>query len=231
MNQMKKEEIIRTIRNSIIKKEYKPGERLTEASLSRKFGVSRTPIREVLSQIEKEGFVKITPSAGAKVVELSDKEILDIYDLLIALEGTACKLACFKITDEQIEKLKEYNFLCERATADDNTDLLVELNSRFHWLITETTDNSYLINTRSNFRQLVDYVSFIFPHIHGQGRATVQGHIKIIDALTARNPPLAEFIMREHLEEAKKNLSDFLLQRKTIQKTVSGKKVKVKGSL
>ncbi len=208
-----KEKTKAELRNSILKGEFGPGEHLTEALLSARFKVSRTPIREALNQLEKEGFVKITPAAGARVVDLSLKETFDIYDILIVLEGAASRLACPLIRTEQIHKLEEYQLLFEEALREKNAELLFDLNTQFHWLITEATKNSYLIEMRTNFRGLVDRIARIFPHVPGQCEETLLWHSKIIDALKARNPALAEFIMREHLGNAKKNLADHLQAR------------------
>jgi DNA-binding GntR family transcriptional regulator len=208
-----KEKTLTELRNSILKGEFDPGEHLTEALLSARFNVSRTPIREALNQLEKEGFVKITPAAGARVVKLSLKDTFDIYDILIVLEGAASRLACPLIQGDQLNKLEEYQLLFEKALKERNEDLLFDLNIQFHWLITEATKNSYLIDMRTNFRRLVDRIARIFPHVPGQCEETLLWHRKIIDALKARNPALAEFVMREHLGNAQKNLAEFLRER------------------
>ncbi len=204
-----KEKIIRDLREAIVHREYRPGEHITEATLCERFKVSRTPIREALNQLEKEGFIHITPSAGAKVVKLSLKETLDIYDILIILEGAASRLACSNITDDQIKKLEEYNYLFEKASDQKNSQLLFELNVHFHWMITEATRNPYLIEMRSNFRLLVDRIGRIFPTIPGQCQASLVEHKHIIDGLKSKNPAMTEFIMREHLENAKRNLVEY----------------------
>jgi DNA-binding GntR family transcriptional regulator len=208
-----KERTIANLRNALLEGEFRPGEHLTEADLCVRFQVSRTPVREALNQLEKEGFVKITPAAGARVVNLSMKDVLDLYDILIVLEGAASRLACPLIREEQLNKLEEYNLLFEKALMEKNGDLLFDLNTQFHWLITEATKNAYLIEMRTNFRRLVDRIARLFPFIPGQCEDTLVWHRKIIDALKARNPALAEFVMREHLGNARKNLAEFLRER------------------
>lgn len=205
-----KERTIANLRNALLEGEFRPGEHLTEALLSARFNVSRTPIREALNQLEKEGFVKITPAAGARVVKISLKDTFDIYDILIVLEGAASRLACPLIQGDQLNKLEEYQLLFEKALKERNEDLLFDLNIQFHWLITEATKNSYLIDMRTNFRRLVDRIARIFPRVPGQCEETLLWHRKIIDALQARNPALAEFVMKEHLGNAKKNLAEYL---------------------
>jgi DNA-binding GntR family transcriptional regulator len=205
-----KQTIIFNLRDTIIKGEYPPGTHLKETELCARFKASRTPVREALNQLEKEGFVKMTPDAGAHVVELSFEDVSHIYDMLIVLEGAASRLACSRINDEQIGKLEEYNFLFEKSVGSRNAELLFELNNRFHWLITSETHNKYLMDMRSNFRGLIDRIAHIFPGIPAQMEATVSDHRQIISALRGRNPSLAEFVMREHLETAKKYLLAYL---------------------
>lgn len=199
-----KEVILRELRRAIVSGEYKPGEHLSEKSLSKRFGSSRTPIRETLQSLEKEGLVTISPNAGARVIKLSFKEVSDIYDMLIVLEGAACRLACSKISDAEISKLEEHHFMMVRASDQKNLIFTFELNLKFHWLITETTRNSYLIRVRENFRLLVDRFARYAPVISGQVEATFKEHPMIIDALKQRNAALAEFAARDHMENAKR---------------------------
>ncbi|MBI5442701.1 MAG: GntR family transcriptional regulator [Deltaproteobacteria bacterium] len=207
-----KERVARELRQAIVRGEYQPGAHLTEAALSERFKVSRTPIREALNQLEKEGFVKIVPAAGARVVALSPEQILDIYELLSILEGAACRLACKHITDEEIRKLEEYNFLFEKAVEEENEELTFRINWQFHWLITEATHNSYLVEVRSNFRELVDRIGRVSPRIPAQVKASLQEHRRLTEALKARNAALSEFIMREHLDGAKKRIAAHIQQ-------------------
>jgi len=210
-----RKKIILELREAIIKGEYPPGTHLVENDLCACFKASRTPVREALAQLEKEGFICMIPGSGAHVAKLSIENVSNIYDILIVLEGAASRLACNRISEEQLGKLEEYNFHFEKSLKDHNADLLFELNDRFHWLITSETCNTYLMDMRSNFRALVNRISRIFLHVPGQMEATIAEHSQIIAALKARNPALAEFVMREHLEHAKKQLLTYLCDRKT----------------
>lgn len=208
-----KESITQELRNAIINGVYKPGEHLTETALSLRFSVSRTPIREALNKLEKEGFIKITPDKGAAVIKLSLKDISDIYDMLIALEGLSSNLACCQLTDEQISKLEQIHFMMMKAFSRKNLDLIFELNIQFHWMITEATNNPYLFDVESNFRSLINQFgrfSYLAP---GQPEATLAEHRKIVDAFRRRNPALAELLTRKHLEEAKKRILKYLSEK------------------
>ena len=208
-----KETIITNLRNAIITGEYKPGERLTEENLCRHFGVSRTPIRETLQLLEKEGLIKISPHVGARVVDFSTQDVSNIYDILIILEGSACRLACSNIGVDQINKLKEYHFGIEKAAVQNNPDLFFRLNQQFHWVITESTNNRYLMEMRANFRRLLNRFALLAPIIPGQINATIEEHPKIIDAIIKCNPGLAEFVGKEHMENAKKFTLGYLKEK------------------
>jgi DNA-binding GntR family transcriptional regulator len=212
-----KETIITNLRNAIITGKYKPGERLTEENLCKQFGVSRTPIRETLQFLEKEGLLKIIPHAGARVIEFSTKDVSNIYDILIILEGSACRLACSHITLDQINKLKEYHFGVEKAAAQNNPELFFQLNQKFHWVITESTNNRFLMEMRANFRRLLNRFALLAPIIPGQINATLEEHPKIIDALVKSNPGLAEFVGKEHMENAKKFTLEYLKEQGMIE--------------
>jgi len=205
-----KQRIIKALRSSITNGEYKPGERLIEANLAKRFKVSRTPIREVLNQLEKEHFIEIIPNVGAEVVTLSLKNVADIYDILIVLEGVASRLATSELVDEQINKLEEYQVLMITAANENNYDLFFELNIKFHRLITEATKNPYLIDFHSNFRNLIYRFASYLAYVPEQGEITLDAHRKIIDAFKMKNPALARFVMEEHLESAKKLLIEYL---------------------
>ena len=205
-----KENIVTELRNAIVSGEYKPGDHLTETALSLRFGASRTPIREALNRMEKEGFIKIIPGKGARVVKLSLKDISNIYDMLIVLEGLASKLACSQLTDEQIDKLEQIFLKTTRASNRKNLHLMSELNIQFHWIITEATKNSYLIDVRFKFRNIIDQfgrISYLAP---GQIKATLVEHQKIIDAFKRRSPTLAELLTKKHLENGKKRVLKYL---------------------
>ena len=198
-----KHAIIGELRNAICKGEYQPGQRVTESELARRFGVSRTPIREVLNQLEKEGFIHIVSNVGAEVAKLSLKDIADIHNIMGVLEGLASRLATQELSSENLGKLEEYQFLMIKAAEATNIELVFELNIEFHTLITEASRNDYLINTRNTFRNLFRGFASTLAFVPRQWQLTIDAHRKIIDAFKARNAPLAEFITREHIETAK----------------------------
>ena len=209
---MLKEIIVRELRNAIVTGKYKPGEHLTEISLSKQYHSSRTPIRESLRQLEKEGLIDIVPHAGAKVVKLSKMDVSNIYDMIITIEGAASRFACPLITAEQISRLEEYQFRIERAAEQKNYDLAFEINHQFHRLIANSTRNPYLIQVWQNLHHMVNLFGrfTLSDMVPGQLEATAVEHPPIIDALRKRNPGVAEFVARQHMETGRQFMLEYL---------------------
>ena len=99
--------VFHTIRENILSGKYATDEELKEKNIGEELGVSRTPVREALRQLELEGLVTIIPNKGAYVVGISKKDIQDIYEIRSRLEGLCAKWAADKITKEQLDELDE----------------------------------------------------------------------------------------------------------------------------
>lgn len=203
---MLKEKIISELRRDIVWGEYKPGRRLTEAYLCNRFQVSRTPVREVLKELAMEGLVKLSPNQGASVVVITKDDVINIYDALMVIEGGATRLACSKMTPEDILKLVEYQSLLEQAVGQNNYDLIFEVNRQFHQLIINSSKNSHLIQSRNSIWALAERFGryTLNPKYPEQIQATLDEHKKLIGAIKKPNPVMAEFLAREHLETGRK---------------------------
>ncbi|MBW1721167.1 MAG: GntR family transcriptional regulator [Deltaproteobacteria bacterium] len=197
-----KDNVVVRLREAIVRGEYRGGERLKEIELCRRFNVSRTPVREALKELEQECLVEITAHQGARVKELTVEDIYNIYDVLIMVEGVASRLACSKITSEQVQRLEEYQFMIERAAATKNYDLVHQLNHQFHRTIAESSGNPYVLQIWNNFRHLSILLGryTLSPMIPDQLQQTLLQHPEIIEAIKAKNAALAEFVARRHLE-------------------------------
>lgn len=95
--------VFNTLRQAILRGELKPGERLMEIALSQRLGVSRTPVREAIRMLEQEGLVIMIPRKGAQVAEISEKDLKDVLEVRLGLEELAVRIACQRITEEELE--------------------------------------------------------------------------------------------------------------------------------
>lgn len=172
--------------------------RLEERQLSEKLGVSRTPIREAMTLLEQEGFVRSVPRRGIFVVRKTKQEILEMITVWAALEGMAARLASRNASELDIKLLREN----VRAFANRNPEEFVseysEANLAFHKLIIRMSGCELLAETTDN----------LFPHMRGVRKVTIGqdhraqrsivDHTRIVEAIEKRDADLAERLVREH---------------------------------
>lgn len=145
--------VFNTLRQAILRGELKPGERLMEIQLANKLGVSRTPIREAIRKLELEGLVLMIPRKGAEVAEITEKSLRDVLEVRRALEELAVGLACDRITEEDITKLKEAAKEFEEVLKGGDVTVFAEADVKFHDIIYLATDNQRLIQLLYNLRE------------------------------------------------------------------------------
>lgn len=145
--------VFNTLRQAILRGELKPGERLMEIQLANKLGVSRTPIREAIRKLELEGLVTVVPRRGAEVAEITEKSLRDVLEVRRALEELAVKLACDRMTAEQMQQLKAAAKEFEKILEIDDVTKIAEVDVKFHDVIFMSTDNQRLIQLLNNFRE------------------------------------------------------------------------------
>ena len=193
--------VFNTLRDAILTGKLVPGERLMENQLADKLGVSRTPVREALRMLELENLVELVPRKGAQVLDMSEKDIVNILEVRSALEGLATSVACKKMSKEDLQQLKNLEVDFEKAVAENDVEHFVDIDEDFHDLIFAATENDKLINIFRNLRiQLYRYrmaqaknnetsmstivahhrsiIRAIENHDSEEGASIAQGHIK-----------------------------------------------------
>lgn len=209
------ENIARILRRAISKGEYKLGSRLKEKNLAEKYNTSRTPVREALKLLEKEGLVSNKPYSGFRVMNPTFNDLKKAFEMITILEVGAARLACFNPDkDEIIIKLEENYYLTEKAANENNFDLVIELNSIFHRLIDKASDNPYLISNRERMHYWVLPFQVMLPYFSWQVEVTLEDHPKIINAIKTNNVALAELTVREHKEQATSQILSFFKEMK-----------------
>ena len=195
------------IEKNILNGVYPEGEQLIEGKLSVELNVSRTPVREALRQLELEGLVKLIPNKGAVVVGISKKDIEDIYEIRIVLEGMAGRLAARNITDEQIKKLEQIIELQEFYVSKDEYVEAWKLDSQFHQLVFRASGNRMLSHTLSDFHHYIQRARQLSFEAKGRSAHVVEEHRRILDAIRNRDEKAAEKLTSEHIKKAKENIA------------------------
>jgi len=199
--------VFNRIREDILSGKYNENEELKENTIGMELGVSRTPVREALRQLELEGLVKIIPNKGAYVTGISEKDIHDIYVIRSYLEGLCARWACEKITKDQIEALEEVIYLSEFHTKKEHHEQIVELDNKFHELIYQASDSKILRHVLTDFHHYVQRVRKITLSKTERATDSNAEHTAILEAIRSRDGELAERLAHEHIIKTIQNLS------------------------
>ena len=172
--------------------------RLDERQLALEFGISRTPVREAMAQLEREGFVRSVPRRGVYVVRKTRTEVIEMITAWAALESMAARLITANATDEEIAALRRMFATFEGGQVQAKLDEYSEVNIEFHQTIIRMSRNSVLISLAEN---LFTHMRMIRRKTIGEkDRAdrSIRDHMNIIEALEARDTARAEELVRNH---------------------------------
>ncbi|GLK86379.1 GntR family transcriptional regulator [Ancylobacter defluvii] len=172
--------------------------RLDERQLAQSLGVSRTPVREAMAQLEREGFVHSVPRRGIYVVRKTKREVIEMIQVWAALESLAARLITQHASDEEIATLRAMFATFEDGAPHAKLDEYSEVNIQFHQAIIAMGGNGILVNLAEN----------LFTHMRMIRRKTIaeedradrsiQDHLAIIQSLEARDTDSAEVLVRNH---------------------------------
>ena len=172
--------------------------RLDERQLASDLGISRTPVREAMAQLEREGFVRSVPRRGIYVVRKSRREVIELITAWAALESMAARLITENATDEEIASLRRMFATFENGEVGAHLDEYSEINIEFHQTIIRLSRNAVLVDLADN---LFTHVRMIRRKTIGEkDRAdrSIRDHMHIIEALEARDTTRAEALVRDH---------------------------------
>jgi DNA-binding GntR family transcriptional regulator len=172
--------------------------RLDERELSENFGVSRTPVREAITRLEQEGFVKVIPRRGAFVVRKTKKEILEMITVWAALESMAARLITERATDAEIATLRRMfaTFVNDRVQA--KIDEYSETNIEFHQAILSMSKCELLNQMAENLLAHMRWIRMRTISEDDRASRSIIDHMHIIEALEKRDADLAERLVRGH---------------------------------
>lgn len=192
--------------NRILNGDYKQDEILTEQKIADEFHVSRTPVREVFQLLLANGLIDTNDKKEVRVQTFSQKDMLDIYDLRIQMEGRSAKLCAENCTDEVIDKLQETILLQELYLSKGNVKHVWELDEQFHSIIHGACMNRLLKKMLDDF---LHYTKFVRRHSYdsaGRCEKSVLEHKEIFTAIKDRDAAKAQVCMTQHVQNARENL-------------------------
>jgi len=199
--------VYQKIRNDILERHYKENDELKESTLGKELGVSRTPVREALRQLELEGLVTIVPNKGAYVTGISTKDVKDIYAIRSTLEGLAVRWAIENITPRQVDELEEILMLSEFHLKKENSaEQIMELDGKFHSILYEASGSRILQNIMSGFHDYVKSTRMNSVVTEDRARKSIREHRQILKAIQEEDVDMAEQLANEHIWQVIHNL-------------------------
>lgn len=198
------DEVASVIKERILKGEYHIGEKLKENQIACELKVSRTPIREALKQLEKEGLVESVPNRGSFALGLTKRDIVDIYAVRAAVEVLAADWAVSRITEEELAGLREVFDLMEFYTEKQNSEKVLELNKEFHQIIYHASGSRFLSQLLKSYQEYVEETRKATVYCCENLPVILEEHRVILEAICERDPHLAKERLSVHLSNSQK---------------------------
>ncbi|MBK0400318.1 GntR family transcriptional regulator [Limibaculum sp. M0105] len=187
------------LREMIVEGELSPGEKINERELCESFGVSRTPLREAVQALAKEGLIQITPRRGARVAPMTVEDLDEVFPIMGALESLAGELACARIAPNQVSEIRVLHNAMVTAYERGDRHSYFHLNEEIHDRIFKAAGNQTLIQMRRGLAARVRRARFRANLSAARWKKAVSEHEEIVAALEARDGPRLSRLLRDHL--------------------------------
>ena len=195
--------LFQLIQKDILSSNLVQGTKLTEQSLCKKYNVSRTPVREALRELEADGLIENIPNRGSFVIGISKQDISDFFDLRALLEVQGIEWSIKRMTDEEIDALKETVEFMEFYTMKDDVEKVLSFNEKFHDLLYTGTHDRILEKMLNTFHIYLRHSApkKIFTEDYLQ--TILKEHRAIFNAVEAKDVEAGKKAMAEHMRESK----------------------------
>jgi DNA-binding GntR family transcriptional regulator len=191
------------LKRIILERQILPGGKLNEGDLAQALGISRTPIREAINRLEKEGLVKIIPQRGAYVVQFTEKDVFELFLIRENLEGLAAYLSATKISEKDLSKLESSVEGFTEPFDEKEIRRYAREDFKFHQAIVQFSDAQRLINLISTQHDYIRIFRLTTMGVSGRMKVSIEEHRKLLDAFRRKNPEEAERTMREHIRHVR----------------------------
>jgi DNA-binding GntR family transcriptional regulator len=193
------EAALKKIQDAVTSGDLRPNQRLVEVELSRKYGMSRTPIREAIRRLQQMGYVTIMPNGGAIVTEFSQKHMSDQFEIREVLETLVVKLDCDRASEAQISQARKYLDIAAEAAARNDLAEYYRFDVKFRDVLLEACDNERLITLVKTLRNYY-YLSRLSRVIsEAELRRNIKQQFALINSISERNKAGATKAIRDLL--------------------------------
>ncbi|MBD1545582.1 GntR family transcriptional regulator [Roseibium aggregatum] len=193
------DELVDRLRHMIIEGELAPGEKLSEKDICALFDVSRTPLREAMKVLAKEGLIQLIPNRGATVSKLTMSDLEEAFPIMGALEAVSGELACANITDQEISRMERlHKDMVDCFKARDMSGYF-QRNEQIHKLILDAAQNPTLVEMQRSLSGRVRRARYMANMSDERWAQAVAEHEEILKATKERNGPLLGSLLKAHL--------------------------------
>lgn len=204
--------VFKTLRQAILTGELKPGERLMEIHLANQLGVSRTPIREAIRMLELEGLVTMIPRRGAEVAHITQKSLQDVLEVRRALDALAVELACERITESELTKLREACNHFAQVTKTMDATQIAKADVELHDIIVQAANNIRLKQLVSNLSEQMYRYRFEYIKDASKHEQLIKEHEIIFNAIAAKDKETAAQAVKTHIDNQEQSIIEMLNQ-------------------
>ncbi|MCO1334785.1 GntR family transcriptional regulator [Microbulbifer sp. OS29] len=207
------ERLFLILRAEIVEGQVAPGSKISEPELARRFNASRGSLREALMRLESLGLLERRVNVGARVVDLSERGLLELYDMREALEGMACRLAAEQRTEDDLVELRQMldHHEQQEELQAGKAYFQPEGDFDFHFRLVQASKNDLLIDTLCNrLYYRVRMYRYQLGMASPRARRAFREHSHIIEAIEAGDGELAELLMRRHIRASRINIENKL---------------------
>lgn len=194
------------LEEEILSGELQCGTALGEIALSKRLGVSRTPVRSAIHRLAEEGLVEVVPNRGATVIGINTADLIDIYRIRKRLEGLASSLAAERITKEELDNLAETVELAEFYIKKNDTEHIKELDTVFHSIIYKASGSRFLSRTLSELHRKIKSYRKRSLSIPGRLEKSEEEHREILEAIRAGDAEKSDKLTSLHVQRALENM-------------------------
>ena len=201
-----RQKVYEHLRETILIGEIKPGERVVESDIAGRIGTSRTPVREALHSLEREGLLESIPRIGYVVTTISEAEVSELSGIRLALEDLALRWALEKNPRELVEGLRENIYRSEALLAEGDVKFFIEMDAQFHQIISEIADSKQLTEmTQSIRRHMLRYRIQSIYTAENVERA-IAGHRLVFETVAEGKTKKARDALQAHIDQSRKDI-------------------------
>jgi DNA-binding GntR family transcriptional regulator len=193
------ERVAASLREAITSLDLRPGEAIVEGNVARQLGVSTTPVREALHRLAKDGLVVLNRYRGARVANMTARDVREIFQLREVLEPLAAELALPRFTDADLAVMHERIEGAAHAMARSDWGELSRCNRRFHGMFIARCGNERLRHTLENLQDQNRIIALLTWEKRGHETQEHEEHLAVLDAVQQRKAELAAARLRQHI--------------------------------